>query len=177
METMDLLDQSGPDDGTEEPLGADGHDGEEGIPQEQETEEQGRHQFRYDVKAVDRTRPVVLVIDDSAMIRYLVGEVVERMGAQVAEAGDGVVGMTLARHYRPDVILLDVHMEAKGGLETLREIRADPVIGSTPVIMLTVDAKRDVIRQALEWKADGYLVKPVTARKLKQTVARFLRRR
>ena len=99
------------------------------------------------------------------------------MGVQVVEAANGVMGLALARHYQPNAIVLDVHMKDKGGLETLREIRSDARTETIPVVMLTVDAKREVISQAMDCSIEGYLVKPVTAKRLRQMLKPILGRR
>lgn len=62
---------------------------------------------------------------------------------------------------RPDVILLDINMPRKNGLEVLQEIKADPDLASIPVLILTTSQAEDDVRNAYARHANGYVVKPV----------------
>jgi CheY-like chemotaxis protein len=67
-------------------------------------------------------RPVILVIDDSAEFRNLLREALTREGYDVVEAADGQEGLRLFDECRPDLVLLDIIMPEKDGIETLREM-------------------------------------------------------
>lgn len=101
----------------------------------------------------------VLLIDDHALFRKGVKQLIEAdPGLTVtAEAGSGEEGLRLAGQYSPDVVLIDLNMKGKSGLDTLRDLKRG---GSTArCIMLTVsDEERDVV-DALRAGADGYLLK------------------
>jgi CheY-like chemotaxis protein len=74
-----------------------------------------------------RTRPVILVIDDSPDVRNLLREALQLEGYQVVEAADGVEGLRLFESEQPDLVLLDIIMPEKDGIEALREIlQRDP---------------------------------------------------
>ena len=62
---------------------------------------------------------------------------------------------------RPDVILLDINMPRKNGLEVLAEIKADPELATIPVVMLTTSQADDDVLGAYSHHASGYVVKPV----------------
>ena len=109
--------------------------------------------------ATDKPEKCVLVVDDSAAVRYTVVHIIQRMGYEVIEAADGSEVLPLAEKYHPDLIFLDVHMPEKGGLEALRELRADARFKGTPVIVLTASADQKIVRQAASLKISGYLVK------------------
>ena len=164
-----------PDDIDQGGLG-DREAGIEGLPQptDRETAQRPDRQRHYVFESLDASKQSVLVIDDSSMIRHLIRKVVERVGAQIIEAEDGVEGMTLARHHKPDLIILDVYMAEKGGLQTLKELRTDSQLKFIPVIMLTIEDNTRVVREALDWKADDYLIKPITPRKLRERLGKFL---
>ncbi|MEW6755247.1 MAG: response regulator [Candidatus Latescibacterota bacterium] len=121
-----------------------------------------------------RGRRVVLVADDSATVRHLVRSVVLQLGHSVVEAADGAQALDLARQQLPDLIVLDVHMPEMDGLTVLRQVRTDPRQANTPVIMLTIDADRQVIRAALGGRVSDYLVKPVSVPELRERLARYL---
>lgn len=97
----------------------------------------------------------VLIVDDNPVVRrglrsYL--ETSERIDV-VGEAGDGIVAETMVREHEPDVVLLDVRMPHRDGIQTARAI-AD----RTTVVMLTFTEEPTHIRSALDAGASGYLV-------------------
>jgi len=100
----------------------------------------------------------VLLIDDHALFRIGLQELLERRGIEVVGAvGDSVTGQQLAASAAPDVVLLDLRMPEEGGLKVLRRLRQDHP--DLPVAMLTTSAEeRDVI-ESLREGADGYLLK------------------
>lgn len=99
----------------------------------------------------------VLLIDDHALFRFGLQELLERRGIQVVAVGEGAAGLRGVAETAPDVLLLDMRMPGQTGLELLRELReAHP---SLPVAMLTTSAEeRDVI-ESLQGGAQGYLLK------------------
>jgi CheY-like chemotaxis protein len=99
----------------------------------------------------------VLVVDDEPQIRRVMRTTLESRGYEVAEAGSGEQALDLIRSVKLDLILLDINLPGKTGIETCREIRA---ISTAPVIMLTVrDAGEDKI-EALDAGACDYVTKP-----------------
>ncbi len=100
----------------------------------------------------------VLLIDDHALFRFGLQELLERRGiAVVAALGDSDAGLARVTETGPDVVLLDLRMPGRSGVEVLRELRgAHPCL---PVAMLTTSAdERDVI-ESLQAGAQGYLLK------------------
>jgi two-component system nitrate/nitrite response regulator NarL len=100
----------------------------------------------------------VLLIDDHALFRAGLRELLERRGITVVDAvGDTDAGLRLAREQAPDVVLLDLRMPGKGGIEVLRDLRlADP--GVRVAILTTSTDESDVLR-AIQGGARGYLLK------------------
>lgn len=119
----------------------------------------------------------VVVIDDSAMIRKLVSDVVIKLGHNIIEAADGKIGIPLIKSHKPDLIVLDLLMAEKGGMETLKELRSDPNFKTTPIIMLTTEASQRIIREAMTWRVNDYIVKPVGSKKLRERIAAQLDKR
>lgn len=83
-------------------------------------------------------------------------------------ARDGEEALHFLRHTgkhqdapRPDVILLDINMPRKNGLEVLHELKNDPLLSSIPVLMLTTSQSEEDVRSAYARHASGYVVKPV----------------
>ena len=78
----------------------------------------------------------------------------------------GRLGLDLARQHRPDLILLDVHLPDISGEQVLRELRADPELGRTPVVVLSADATPGQVQRLLAAGARAYLTKPLDVRRL-----------
>ena len=116
----------------------------------------------------------VLVVDDQPHIVRLIQVNLEKGGLRVATAADGVEGMRKIREHRPDLIILDVIMPHKDGFEVLREIKADPELSETPVVMLTVKAHNADIVEGLKEGAELYLPKPFHPKELVSLVKRVL---
>ncbi len=108
---------------------------------------------------VIRTKKNVLIVDDSPFIREMVGKIVERLGHLVSKAGDGIEGIAVASNQEIDVIILDVQMPNKDGLQTLNELRANPRHAQTPIIMLTSVRDGDIVKRSIQGKATHYLLK------------------
>ncbi|MBB6017621.1 response regulator [Deinococcus radiopugnans] len=112
----------------------------------------------------------ILLVEDSEPDILLTLEAFEeaRVPNRLHVARDGVEALRFLRSEgeyadapRPDLILLDINMPRKNGLEVLREIKADPALGSIPVLMLTTSQADDDVRHSYERHASGYMVKPV----------------
>ena len=116
----------------------------------------------------------VLVVDDQPHIVRLIQVNLEKEGFQVSTAGDGVEGLAKAHQLKPDLMILDVIMPRKDGFEVLREIKADPQLAETPVIMLTVKSHNADIVEGLKEGAELYLPKPFHPKELVSLVKRVL---
>ncbi|MBU2548723.1 MAG: response regulator transcription factor [Proteobacteria bacterium] len=115
----------------------------------------------------------VLIIDDDIKLQRLLKDYLEGYGYRVATRPDGLEAMDAVLRETPDIIILDIMMPGKDGLEVLRDIRRQ---ASVPVIMLTAkgeDADRIV---GLELGADDYLPKPFNPRELVARIKAVTRR-
>jgi DNA-binding NarL/FixJ family response regulator len=103
----------------------------------------------------------LVVADDQALVRIGVRVLVEGEDDLdlVGEAADGVQAVALTRRHRPDVVLMDIRMPGRDGIEALREIVADPGLSGTRVVMLTTFELDEYVFDALAAGAAGFLVK------------------
>lgn len=102
----------------------------------------------------------VLIADDESSMRLLVHATIESDDYSVIEAADGIDAWALIQKHKPSLVLLDVQMPGRSGLEVLRAIKADPILRSTRVILLTSKAMEGDIEAGLIAGADFYLTKP-----------------
>ncbi len=107
----------------------------------------------------------ILLVDDNADMRsYAAGLLRPRWDVQ--EIADGSAALEAARAQPPDLVTTDIMMPGLDGFELLRALRADPLTGDVPVIMLSARANAEARIDGVDAGADDYLVKPFTAREL-----------
>jgi two-component system chemotaxis response regulator CheY len=117
----------------------------------------------------------VLVVDDSAIMRRVIEQILQGLGHQGVQAGDGEDALVrLAEHPDIGLILLDWNMPRMNGLDFLHALRSDPRVRDLPVIMLTTEAERSKMIQAIEAGARHYLTKPFEAETLAVKIAQCL---
>ena len=104
-----------------------------------------------------------LVVDDSRVIRMVARRILEELGFDVAEAGDGADALSFCRTTMPDAILLDWHMPVMNGPEFLRHLRLEPGGCEPRVIYCSGETQVARIREALESGADEFIMKPFDA--------------
>lgn len=102
----------------------------------------------------------ILLCDDEEVLRSLIRATFDDGRYSIAEAEDGDQSLELARSVRPDLVVLDMMMPGRSGLEVLHELRADPALAQTPVVMLTARARPADRDAATAAGADRYLAKP-----------------
>jgi CheY-like chemotaxis protein len=107
-----------------------------------------------------RVLKTVVIADDEPSMRLLVHATIESDDYKVIEAGDGDQAWSLIQQHKPALVLLDVQMPGRSGLEILRSIRTDPGLAGTRVILLTGTAHERDIEAGLMAGADFYLTKP-----------------
>jgi len=115
----------------------------------------------------------ILVIDDEREIVKLVRAYLEQSGFKVVSAADGQEGLTVFRHEKPDLVVLDLNLPRIDGLDVCRAIRRE---SDTPVIMLTARVEEQDRLIGLELGADDYIVKPFSPREVVARVRTVLRR-
>lgn len=102
--------------------------------------------------------PRLVVAEDEAIIRLDLVEMLTDEGYDVvADTGDGTEAMRLVRAHRPDLVLLDIKMPGRDGLDVAREVHAEGLCG---VLVLTAFSQRDLVAEATDSGALAYLVKP-----------------
>lgn len=117
----------------------------------------------------------VLICDDEDFIRGLIRASLSGGGYTFVEARDGDEAVSLAIEHRPDLILLDMMMPRRSGLDVLRVLKSsDDAVARTPIIMLTAQAGPDERAQAAAAGATRFLAKPFRPAQLAATVSEVL---
>ncbi|WP_136656456.1 response regulator transcription factor [Nitratireductor sp. XY-223] len=119
---------------------------------------------------------LILVVDDDPHIIDVVAFALERAGHLVSRAGDGDEALMMARSGNPDLIVLDVGLPKRDGLEVCRLLRSEDRFSDLPILFLSaLDEEVDRI-VGLEMGADDYVTKPFSPRELTARVSTILRR-
>jgi len=127
--------------------------------------------------AVQTARPPVrvMLVDDHTLFRKGLAELLEQLGSieVVGIAANGTDALRMVGETRPDVIITDLHMPPQGGLNLLRQIRADGWLG--PVLILTVSDAEEDLAAAMQAGAKGYLLKDMEPEDVVDAVQRAFR--
>ncbi|ANW65280.1 transcriptional regulator [Mycobacterium sp. djl-10] len=100
----------------------------------------------------------VLIAEDEALIRLDLAEMLREEGYEVVgEAGDGQEAVELAEQLNPDLVIMDVKMPRRDGIDAAAEIAAKRI---APIVILTAFSQRDLVEKARDAGAMAYLVKP-----------------
>jgi two-component system chemotaxis response regulator CheY len=119
----------------------------------------------------------ILVVDDFSTMRRIVKNLLRDLGfSNTHEADDGNTAWPMLQSGEFDFVVTDWNMPGMTGMDLLKKIRADERLKSTPVLMVTAEAKRDQIVAAAQAGVNGYVVKPFTAAALKEKIERIFER-
>jgi len=111
----------------------------------------------------------VLVVDDSKTMRNIVKGILGTIGATaIEEAGDGQDALSRVDAFKPDVILLDWNMPVMDGITFVRAYRAKNK--TTPIIMVTTEAEKTRVMEAIQAGVNNYAVKPFTPESLSKVI-------
>jgi DNA-binding response OmpR family regulator len=138
-------------------------------------ESDGRSQtFSWPAASNPSPRPRILVVDSDQAVANLTGWVLRRNGFNVVAARDGVEAIDRWAADEPDLVLLEINLERRNGLEVCEDIRRR---ASTPVIILTTRRDEVDMLRGFEAGADDYITKPYSPHQLVMRIAAILRRR
>jgi CheY-like chemotaxis protein len=117
----------------------------------------------------------ILHIEDHPSLQNLVRIALERLGGySVCTASDGFQAVELAREFGPELILLDLNLPGRDGIETLAELRAVQGLREVPAVFLTAAVNAEVGARLLALGAREVLAKPIRPRELLQAIERVL---
>ena len=116
----------------------------------------------------------VLLIDDERTMHVMLRSVLSANGFEVVSAMTGEEGLALAAQCLPDIIILDVIMPKLKGREVCKQLKADPVTSSIPVIFLTAKDSDDDVNAEMAVGAVGHITKPINPMLLIKNIRKIL---
>lgn len=123
----------------------------------------------------------ILIVDDEPNIRFLLEQTLEDLedeyGITLLTAQNGKEGLEMLKEHQPELVLLDVMMPLMSGLDVCKEIRKDPALEKTTVIMLTAKGQANDKDHGMTAGADLYLTKPFHPKMVIDTVTGILKPR
>ena len=120
--------------------------------------------------------PRILVVDDDRQIVRLVQSYLQQSGFTVLTAYDGEAALHAIRREKPDLVVLDLMLPGRDGLEITRIVRGDETLAALPILMLTARVEDVDKLIGLELGADDYLTKPFNPQEVVARVKAILRR-
>jgi len=126
----------------------------------------------------DITQLKFLVVDDFATMRRIVRGLLKEMGVvSIDEAEDGAIALHMLKDKQYDFVVSDINMPNMNGFELLKAIKAEAALRHLPVLMVTAEARKEDIVQAVQSGAAGYIVKPFNKATLEDKVLKITQKR
>lgn len=121
-----------------------------------------------------KTDKKVLCVEDNPVNMLLVSRIVEAEGHELIKATDGVAAEAILATMVPDIILLDINLPGKSGLDLAREFKGNDRLAPVPLIATTAQVLVGDRERCLEAGCDDYLPKPLDIRKLREVLRTYL---
>lgn len=116
----------------------------------------------------------VLIVDDFATMRRIVKNILSQLGFKnFIEADDGSVAWEILQKEKVDFIVSDWNMPKMPGIELLKKVRADEKLKDIPFLMVTAEAQKENIIEAVKAKVSNYIVKPFTPETLGEKIEKI----
>jgi len=116
----------------------------------------------------------VLIVDDFATMRRIVKNILRQLGfTNISEADDGKTALRALKKEKFDLILSDWNMPEMPGIELLKAVRADDELKDIPFLMVTAEAEKGNIVEAVKLGVSNYIVKPFTAETMSEKLGKI----
>jgi len=111
----------------------------------------------------------ILIVDDFSTMRKIIRNILTQLGFKnILEADDGTTALEILKKEKVDLIISDWNMPKMSGLELLKAVRSDENLKDIPFIMVSAEAQKENILEAIKYKVNQYIVKPFTPETLKE---------
>ncbi len=118
----------------------------------------------------------VLIVDDFATMRRILKNILKQLGFRnLVEADDGTTAWEILENQTIDLIISDWNMPKMTGLELLKKVRANSRYGKTPFLMVTAEAQKQNVIEAVQAGVSNYVVKPFTAEAISDKLEKILK--
>ena len=118
---------------------------------------------------------IVMVVDDFSTMRRIIRKILKDLEfKEVIEAENGAEAFELLKTNKVDVIVSDWNMPIMTGLELLKRVRADERLKGIPFLLVTAEAQKENIIEAIQAKVSNYVVKPFTPAALAEKLAKII---
>ncbi|MEN6457162.1 MAG: response regulator [Prolixibacteraceae bacterium] len=124
---------------------------------------------------VPKNQRKLIIVEDSDCIREAIAFALQKSGFDVRSAANGLEAIAILNGEKFDMVLTDYYMPGMNGLELIRWMRENEQYKRLPVVVLTTENQRDIILQAKNAGATGWIHKPFEIEKLTQTIRRIIR--
>ena len=118
----------------------------------------------------------ILIIDDFATMRRILKNILKQLGFKnLVEADDGTTALNILESQKIDLIISDWNMPKMTGLELLKKLRASTEYKKTPFLMVTAEAQKQNVIEAVQAGVSNYVVKPFTAEAISDKLKKILK--
>lgn len=116
----------------------------------------------------------VLIVDDFATMRRILKNILRQLGfTNISEADDGKTALQALKKEKYDLILSDWNMPGMPGIELLKAVRSDDELKNIPFLMVTAEAEKENIVEAVKLGVSNYIVKPFTAETMSEKLGKI----
>jgi len=116
----------------------------------------------------------ILIVDDFGTMRKILKNILKDLGyTDVVEAEDGESALQILRKEKIDLVISDWNMPKMDGLALLKAIRSDEALKNTPVLMVTAEAQKQNVIEAIKAGVNNYVIKPFTPEVIQQKIAKI----
>ncbi|MBB4659388.1 response regulator [Parvularcula dongshanensis] len=116
----------------------------------------------------------VLIVEDNELNMKLFNDLLETQGYRVVQTDNGNDALSLVKAHQPDLVLMDIQLPGKSGLEVTSELKADPEVSHIPVIAVTAFAMKSDEERIRAGGCEDYLAKPISVPVFLEKVKRYL---
>ena len=117
----------------------------------------------------------ILIVDDFATMRKVIRNLLKQIGYEnIVEAENGQIAMRVLQSQKIDFVISDWNMPTMSGLELLKAVRADEELKKTPFLMVTAEALKENVVEAVKAGVNNYIVKPFTAEILEEKIKKII---
>ena len=118
----------------------------------------------------------VMIVEDDFLNMKLFNDLLKIRGYNTIQQTDGLGAYDAVHKHRPDLILMDMHLPGRSGLDIIAALKSDADMRHIPVIAVTAYAHQEQERLCLDRGCDGYMVKPISVASFYDTVSGFIQR-